>query len=42
MEAIRDALGTPSVEIVVPAKKLLVAGKIRAQGKKQLTQYFPV
>lgn len=42
MEAIRDALGTPSTELVVPAKKLMAAGKIRAEGKKQLTRYFPV
>jgi hypothetical protein len=42
MEAIRDALGTPSTELVVPAKKLIAAGKVRAEGKKQLTQYFPV
>jgi hypothetical protein len=42
MEAIRDALGTPSTELVVPAKKLISAGKVRAEGKKQLTRYFPV
>jgi len=42
MEAIRDALDTPSTELAVPTKKLIVAGKIRAQGKKQLTRYFPM
>jgi hypothetical protein len=42
MEEIRDALGTPSTELVVPTKKLIAAGKIQAQGKKQLTRYFPV
>jgi hypothetical protein len=42
MEELRDALVTPSVELVVPTKKLLAAGKIRAEGKKQLTRYFPV
>jgi len=42
MEAIRDALATPSTELVVPAKKLIAAGKLRAEGKKQLTRYFPM
>jgi hypothetical protein len=42
MEAIRDALATPSVELSVPARKLLATGKIRAEGKKQFTRYFPV
>jgi hypothetical protein len=41
MEAIRDALSTPSAELAVPARKLIAAGRIRAEGKKQLTRYFP-
>jgi hypothetical protein len=40
MEAMRDALGVPSTDLVVPAKKLIAAGKLRAEGKKQLTRYF--
>lgn len=42
MEEIRDALGVPSTELVVPTKKLIAAGKLRAEGTKQLTRYFMV
>jgi hypothetical protein len=40
MEAMRDALGVPSTDLAVPAKKLIAAGKLRVEGKKQLTRYF--
>ena len=42
MEALRDALGVPSTELVLPTKKLIAAGKLRAEGKKQLTRYYPL
>ena len=42
METIRDALATASTDLAVPAKKLIAAGKIRAEGEKQFTRYFPV
>jgi hypothetical protein len=41
MEAIGKALGTPTRELNLPVKKLLAAKKIRVQGHKRATEYFP-
>jgi hypothetical protein len=42
MGAIKIALGTPRNDLVVPAKKLINLGRVRAEGKKQFTRYFPL
>jgi hypothetical protein len=41
MGTIKNALGVPRNDLAVPAKKLIVEGKVRAEGKKQFTRYFP-
>jgi hypothetical protein len=42
MATIKNALAVPRDELVLPAKRLIEAGTIRAEGKKQGTRYFPV
>ncbi len=41
MEAIAKALGAPTKELNLPVKKLLAAKKIRSEGQKRATEYFP-
>jgi hypothetical protein len=41
MEAIGKALGAPTRELNLPIKKLLAAKKIRSEGHKRATEYFP-
>jgi hypothetical protein len=41
MEAIGKALGTPTKELNLPINKLLAAKKIKTQGQKRATEYFP-
>ena len=41
MEAIAKALGTATRELNLPVKKLLAAKKIRIEGHKRATEYFP-
>jgi hypothetical protein len=41
MEAIGKALGAPTRELNLPVKKLLAAKRIRSQGHKRATEYFP-
>ncbi len=41
MEQIGKALGTPTKDLTLPVKKLLSAKKIRTQGEKRATEYFP-
>ncbi len=42
MEQISEALGYSTSELNLPVKKLLSAGKIRIEGQKRATQYYPV
>jgi hypothetical protein len=41
MEAIAKALATPTRDLNLPVKKLLAGKKIRVQGHKRATEYFP-
>jgi hypothetical protein len=41
MEAIGKSLATPTSELTLPIKKLLAAKKIRFEGHKRATKYFP-
>jgi hypothetical protein len=41
MEALGRALGKPTRELNLPIKKLLAAKRIRSQGQKRATEYFP-
>ncbi len=41
MEAIGKALGLPTREFNLPIKKLLAAKRVRTQGHKRATEYFP-
>jgi hypothetical protein len=41
MEAIGKALGLATKELNLPVKKLLATRKIRTQGHKRATEYFP-
>ena len=41
MEAIAKAIATPTRDLNLPVKKLLAAKKIRVQGHKRATEYFP-
>lgn len=41
MEHINRAVGLPTKDLVLPIKKLLAEGKIRSQGERRATQYFP-
>jgi hypothetical protein len=41
MENIGKALGAPTRELNLPIKKLLAAKKIRSEGHKRATEYFP-
>ena len=42
MEQISKALGYQTSELNLPVKKLLSSGKIRIEGQKRATQYYPV
>jgi hypothetical protein len=41
MEAIGKALGAPTKDLNLPIKKLLASKKIRSEGHKRATEYFP-
>jgi hypothetical protein len=41
MEAIGKALGVPTRELNLPVKKLLAGRRIRTEGHKRATEYFP-
>jgi hypothetical protein len=41
MEAIGKALGLPTRELNLPVKKLLAARRIRSEGHKRATEYYP-
>jgi hypothetical protein len=41
IEPIGAALGTPTKDLTLPVKKLLAAKKIRSEGHKRATEYFP-
>jgi hypothetical protein len=41
MESIGKALGMPTRELNLPIKKLLAAKRIRSEGHKRATEYFP-
>ncbi len=41
MENIGKAMGEPTKELNLPIKKLLAAKKIRSEGQKRATEYFP-
>ncbi len=41
MEVIGKALGSPTKDLNLPVKKLLAAKKIRVEGQKRATEYFP-
>jgi hypothetical protein len=41
MEAIGKALGLPTRELNLPIKKLLAAKRVKTQGHKRATEYFP-
>jgi hypothetical protein len=41
MEAIARALATPTRELNLPIKKLLASKRVRFQGHKRATEYFP-
>jgi hypothetical protein len=41
MESIGKALGVPTRELNLPVKKLLAAKRIRTEGHKRATEYFP-
>jgi hypothetical protein len=42
MEAIGKGMGEPTKELNLPIKKLLAAKKIRSEGQKRATEYFPM
>jgi hypothetical protein len=42
MEAISKALGTNTSDLTLPVKKLLAAKRVRFEGVKRATKYFPV
>jgi hypothetical protein len=42
MEAISKALGTGTSDLTLPVKKLLAAKRVRFEGVKRATKYFPV
>ena len=42
MEVIAKAIGAPPRELHLPATKLIAAKKIRTEGQKRATQYFPL
>ncbi len=41
MEHIAKELGLPTPELTLPVKKLLADGKLRVEGQKRATQYYP-
>jgi hypothetical protein len=41
MEHIARELGLPTPELTLPVKKLLADGKLRIEGQKRATQYYP-
>jgi hypothetical protein len=42
MEVMAKAIGTPARELRFPVTKLIASKKIRAQGQKRGTEYFPL
>ena len=42
MEAISKALGTNTSDLTLPVKKLLAAKRVRFEGVKRATKYYPV
>jgi hypothetical protein len=41
MEHIARELGLPTPELTLPVKKLLADGKLRVEGQKRATEYYP-
>ena len=41
MEHIARELGLPTPELTLPVKKLLAEGKLRVEGQKRATEYYP-
>lgn len=41
IEQINAALGTKTKDVALPVKKLMAAGKIRSEGERRSTKYFP-
>jgi hypothetical protein len=41
MEHIAKELGLPTPELTLPARKLLAEGKLRVEGQKRATEYYP-
>ena len=41
MEHIAKELGLPTPELTLPVRKLLADGKLRVDGQKRATQYYP-
>jgi hypothetical protein len=41
MEHIAKELGLPTPELTLPVRKLLADGKLRVEGQKRATQYYP-
>jgi hypothetical protein len=41
MEALSKALSTPTRELNLPIKKLIAGKRIRYEGHKRATEYFP-
>jgi hypothetical protein len=41
MEHIAKELGLPTPELTLPVKKLLADGKLRVEGQKRATEYYP-
>ncbi len=42
MEAIGKALGQPTRDLNLPIKKLMAAHRIRSEGQKRATEYYPM
>jgi hypothetical protein len=41
MEHIASELGLATPELMLPVRKLLADGKLRVEGQKRATQYYP-
>jgi hypothetical protein len=42
IEAIGKALATPTSELTLPVRKLLATNRIRLEGERRGTKYFPM